>query len=331
MDAAQISQLRASGGNPLDLVPSYLRSLWLMKKGAPVRGAYVLAIPLLALTTLLLQLTSTVLVSDFSLGTLQGKQRHESLLYDFKYDFLWDGASDDFHGRWGINSTVRPKSMWQTSPLVCSAFGEFQETIDVPENVDDTGRLFRAFLPFPDAQSRQMISYYAGKALVLDVRVSCQRPQIENLVVVLDENFGYLLNGSYSSTEVLDRLVIPDHSIAFSCPVSPQINANTSSLNICQAPGGNYTDGKLVSEFRNVDAWLQAGKSYAPDADFSEGIVDGPYLIIKLTTDLGTSKGAVCPTTSGHGAKGTWTNITGIQAPNFAIINASISLCYPAL
>lgn len=55
---------------------------------------------------------------------------------------------------------------------VFSFLASLSEHIDVPDHVDDTGQGFRAFLPFQDAQSRETISRYSGKAMVLDARVS---------------------------------------------------------------------------------------------------------------------------------------------------------------
>lgn len=152
-DAAHMSQLRATSGNPFDLVIPYLGSMGLVKKCALVKKADFVVIPLLATTTLLLQLTSAVLVSDLSIGTLPGMRRHESPAYDLKYTYNESTES------WSTFQPTILQSTWQSSPLAFPAFGEFQEAISVPENVDDTGRLFRAFLPFPDSSSRQMLSY----------------------------------------------------------------------------------------------------------------------------------------------------------------------------
>lgn len=170
-----------------------------------------------------------------------------------------------------------------------------------------------------------------GKALVLDARVSCQRPHIENLRLVAHRDATFL-NGSYSATESVYRLAVPGHPVAFGCPVI-QPDSRSYALVICQAPGQNIRDGKLVSEFRSTDAWLAAMNSTYDGTVLDRGIADGPYLIINLTvrnTGHPPRDESHSQTTSAHGA---WIDIDGIESENYSFpphITASLSLCYPA-
>lgn len=72
--------------------------------------------------------------------------------------------------------------MWTNRPSF-PTFAEYAEPPpqNLPEHVSDTGVRLRALLPYNDAQSRETLSNYTGKAMVLDSRVSCQSPHLSNL------------------------------------------------------------------------------------------------------------------------------------------------------
>jgi hypothetical protein len=188
-DAAQVSKLRAGRSMPLDLVLTVMRAM-MSENGRYMLGCVRVSVVVLLLvaTTILLQFTSTMLVSDLSLGVLSGMPVRAAFNFDFVY------KPDDTRGLWSYPLQPRAASTWSMNPSAFPSFAEFSEAIDVPEHVDDTGRLLRALLPFQDAQSRETLVSYSGKALVLDARVSCQRPQLQGL------NFGgaYMLTGKSS-------------------------------------------------------------------------------------------------------------------------------------
>jgi len=85
-------------------------------------------------------------------------------------------------------------------------FAKYSEPPILQDNVSDTGLSLRAFLPL-GTQERRRISSYVGKALVMDSRVTCQRPIIEN--------FGFhdnhrALNGTVRPSKTTTRLDRPD-------------------------------------------------------------------------------------------------------------------------
>jgi hypothetical protein len=103
------------------------------------------------------------------------------------------------------------------NPPAFPTFAEFSKPIEVPEHVDETGCLLRAFLLFQDAQLRETISQYSGKALVLDARVSCQRPQLQQLYIHRNES-SFSLVGAFPKTGDVPNLLRSASSIFFNCP-----------------------------------------------------------------------------------------------------------------
>jgi hypothetical protein len=144
---------------------------------SPGNAFYSAVLTLLIATSILLQFGSTVLVSDMSLGQLPGFPVDQTIPYDFTYE------RDRWWRETVYNRTKPPEFSqalsWQVAPAMYPSFAEHNEAVENP-GVDDTGVLLRALLPFQDAQSRETLRSYSGKALVLDARVSCQPPIIRN-------------------------------------------------------------------------------------------------------------------------------------------------------
>lgn len=163
-----------------------------------------------------------MLVSDLALDMQPGAPRIENPRYDFKYEYdETQLLSED-----PSQSAAEP---WQRKPSAFPTFAECSEPVDdVPEHVDDTSRIFRAFLPFQDAQSRETITQYSGKALVLDARVSCQRPQVQHLRVEYN-GATYSYAGSFSKTEDLSGLIESVSPVPFNCPLAYSLRPTTWS------------------------------------------------------------------------------------------------------
>lgn len=102
-------------------------------------------------------------------------------------------------------------------PAFYPAFAEYSE----PRTNEDlaavcTGPVLRAFLPLGEQQSRFKIGDYQGVATVLDSRVVCVRPEVENPQIQLDGmlrsgfNGGprFALTGSISASTTAHGLLI---------------------------------------------------------------------------------------------------------------------------
>lgn len=177
--AAKVSTMRATNPQPrtlLELIPAMLGSRGTLG-GLDCLG-YSVVVLLLFTTSLALQFSSTVLLSDLSLGQLSSLPLQRDSTYDFDY-----GSSDGMHmvapglglGKSGmISYPIQYRTpTWSRNPPSYPAFAEYSAEVPPVEGVDDTGVLLRAFLPFADAQSRETIRDYSGHAMVLDSRVRC--------------------------------------------------------------------------------------------------------------------------------------------------------------
>lgn len=319
VDTVQVSKLRAGRAMPLDVILPSLRAIRLESKSNAFGYLRLFVVLLLLATTAFLQFTSTMLVSDLSLGILPGMPATNNMVFDFAYN--WNEAEKD----WKYPDQERAVSAWLRNPPAFPAFAEFSEGIDVPENVDDTGTVLRAFLPFQDAQSRETITRYSGKALVLDARVSCQRPYFQNLSMDSEGK----LNGRFFTTENVSRLLGPIDRAPFSC--QSYASAHGYSLSICQVSGVNYGGGKLLSDLRDMKQWLAIEESWSNARLKVQDSAISAHLVIKATLadDKPLDDLEIPPTFSAHGA---WTNISymSLQGWNTTYANLSISLCYPA-
>lgn len=138
---------------------------------------------LLFFTTTILQFGSTVLLSDLHLGQLPSLPTNHTSTYDFVYTTHGQALSSNVSSgpSYGYSRYTGPVTYpiqlrvptWSRNPPAFPAFAEYSKPISSSVGVDDTGVLLRAFLPVPEAQSRETIRNYSGVAHILDSRVCC--------------------------------------------------------------------------------------------------------------------------------------------------------------
>jgi fluoride ion exporter CrcB/FEX len=327
-DTAQVSKLRAGRAMPLDIVLPSMRTIQLeWRKGWSGFMRYVptaiLVLPLVA-TTILLQLTSTMLVSDLSLGVIPGKTSTEHPNIDFAYE--WHETTKI----WSYPFRSRAVSTWLHIPPAFPTFAEFAENIDVSEHVDDTGTLLRAFLPYQDAQSRETISEYSGKAMVFDARVSCQRPLLQGLHF-WHPNGTIRIAGSFGTTEAVAQLIATVDQIPFSCWLERHTGEASYNLGICQLSGFWYGGGKLLSVLRETKQWSTVADRWSKNIHGSDldYLANSAYLIFNTTwrETFEASNKTGASVTLGHGA---WTDVTYDPGNVPVVLDVSVSLCFPA-
>jgi hypothetical protein len=265
-DAAKMSSLRSGRCDPFDLLPSVFGSFkW-------NHGVLFMPTTLLICTAFLLQFSSTVLLSDLDLGMLPGHTRSSPSLIDLSYSVVgaYTPSEPWLDQSYQVQAPLMPrKPTWQRSPTAFPTFAEYSDTVDVKKGTSDTGRLLRAFLPFTDAQSRETISNYTGKAMVLDSRVSCQQPVLDRLRVSFNwcassgpynpSGRTYQISGLVSPSTVMPKLIAASLPVPFSCQYL--IGAANYSLCQLQVPypegesnpviAGNRAGG-LASEFADI-------------------------------------------------------------------------------
>ncbi|MBE3041843.1 hypothetical protein IMZ48_04530 [Candidatus Bathyarchaeota archaeon] len=132
-------------------------------KGAFSTFIYVLIV-LEVLVTIATQFSSTILVSDFAVGTFA------------------DLANSTSVPSWEMTTYIPPvEKWWSVPPPLTWTFAEHSETVEGGETFDDTGPTYRAFLPFDSDAQRSNLNTFDGPALVMDQRVVCARPSLSEL------------------------------------------------------------------------------------------------------------------------------------------------------
>jgi hypothetical protein len=150
---------------------------------------------MLSLTTLLLQFSSTILLSQVGIEPLPVASTVDQTYYGF-----------DLQG-WSYMKETLPISFLQHTPIEYPAFAEWTSnasstsssawqkefTPSISPGIRDTGTVMRAFLPVRDATERSLIIDYQGIGTVVDTRVVCVRPKL--IDVVFSQSEGYRLIG----------------------------------------------------------------------------------------------------------------------------------------
>ncbi|RVD84298.1 uncharacterized protein DFL_006057 [Arthrobotrys flagrans] len=251
-NTADVSLMRVNGG---PLIPTLLDVCWPLSRFGPPGVILRTVLPILVLlgTSTLVQFTSTALLSDLRTDVIPGYPVHSNLSIDWWFDgnfFGWTPTTSEV--MWGGNK-----------PNFWPAFAEASGPPLEQEGVSDTGRNIRAFLPYPTADTRQSIRNYDGKAVLVDTRVTCQRPVLEDLVMYTlssegewDPIFQPVLKGTVSPSFNTPRFNASDRPTPFDCPFS---RINSQSFAICELHNVKATTpasrqdlypGSLVSEFR---------------------------------------------------------------------------------
>ncbi|KAL8365475.1 hypothetical protein RB595_004337 [Gaeumannomyces hyphopodioides] len=157
---AQFSVLRGVNDGPLRLA-------WLLLTSSPRRSALLAGLTVvLFATTVAVQFSSTILVSDLEFSALVGEARNATLPVFMTADVI--ELSHQSNG-------------WLDRPTAYVPFGEISSpgaADAVPSEttgLSDTGVVRRVFLP---VRQQQMIRRYHGPAIVFNSRFVCMRPSV---------------------------------------------------------------------------------------------------------------------------------------------------------
>lgn len=257
---------------------------------------------LLLLSSISLQSSSTILLSDLQLRSLPGFTEKNHLPLDFSYNCM--PSVENCRNLW-FNQIPRTTA-WTMNPASYPTFGEYTEPVDDSRtNQDDTGVVLRAFLPMSDAESRQNLRNHTGPALVLDARVSCQAPDLDKLT--LSAPFYGNISGTVTNSTSSPRLqpIIPT---SFLC-----VFAGPGQRSICQI-GVNVAYlyiGSLDSQFqRPNETYGTAFLIIDPSGDYSS------------QSNISTS--ALTSTNATTSTRGSWTDVSHPSANS----TLSLSLCF---
>jgi hypothetical protein len=241
----RISTIRFSSGGPLDIMLCF-PTLW--KQGFHL--SFVCLLTLVA--SLVLQFSSTLLLSDLATGPIE----------QFARNTYGVGLATLEHGYGGINVDSQDydyniADSFYSDPLLSTtpAYPVFAEytypDINKPydgyppaNNIDDTEPVIRAILPISTQQNRSELLTFDGNATLYDARWVCMPPYLENLTLI------GVLSGIANFSVWPPELYEPSYK-SFACSVGPTYSSRTSwSLFTCSFYE-EYTDnsdlGGIVS------------------------------------------------------------------------------------
>lgn len=260
IQTASISSMRNANTGPLIFTLLMCEAFW--KVCWCWKHVFILAVAVVfTTTTLLLQFTSTALLSDLGFGVVPGESTQYTLATNFEYD------NTD-----GTIPTLTRGTTWNQKPRYYPVFAEYHEDIGgntTEDGVSDTGLTLRAFMPLQDQQSRSLLKSYSGRATVLDSRVTCMRPNLTAASVHVGQSYGFLaLTGALKAAFNASQLVLEHSSEYYSNSTVTWENRVESyfaclgdvgylsestpfwRLSICQP--GTY-NGQLASEFTTIE------------------------------------------------------------------------------
>ncbi|KAI0454994.1 hypothetical protein F5B21DRAFT_524152 [Xylaria acuta] len=166
---AWFSVIRSTNDGPLKMVRIMLSSRYL------TRLIEFWLLSLLALTTLGLQFSSTLLLSDFSDFVVVGDVRHTQL----------PGVLDLTEG----TDFYLPSGMFIPQKPIYSVIGEVDRDFDASvdaRGLSHTGLIQRAFLPLSEKDNRTSIRYLRANTMVMSSNVACMRPQIHDVSLTVE-------------------------------------------------------------------------------------------------------------------------------------------------
>lgn len=172
-DAVGVCVMQFKNTGPASLVPPLYHSV---RKG---RGAVTAFFVLFVLmTTTVLQFTSTVLLSDVTIGIVSSTKKQQDIGYDFFRNNSFAFA---------VETVQLQPGYWATAPAGYPKFAEYIEAYPMVNGVHDTGTVMRAFIPIYPQLQRELLKSYTGMATVYDTRVVCMRPMVSDLNMTMTQ------------------------------------------------------------------------------------------------------------------------------------------------
>ena len=189
-DSAPLSLMRVNNGGPWDLTILLSNN----RHRSTRLSLYILAL-LLTLLTTMLQFTSTILLTDFAIASIQSEPENLSLNFGWKTSDIDAGVGMD---------TTWYESLWQDRPAFYPTFAEYANATPVlKDGVHDSGVILRAYFPIISASTRSNLQSFTGVASLLGLRVICARPEYYELNITIEN---YTLDIQLSaSTNITDE------------------------------------------------------------------------------------------------------------------------------
>lgn len=205
---------------------------------------------LLTLTTLLLQFTSTVLLSDLLPTVIPGSVQANTIATNFQYD---------------LNNTIPITyrgTVWNRQPPFHPLFAEYHEPPTTAENgISDTGLTLRAFMPVRDQISRSLLRNYTGRATVVNTQVRCQIPPTTRVYAYY--TFGLLGLATFlNGTDDVVATVIPFSYNSDDTPVANRVVLSDLGVAGTGIVGTSSLASGLDNPFRGSNPNVSAGRTF---------------------------------------------------------------------
>ena len=265
---ALLSIIRCINTGPISLAPTVLSSFRSLSE-----LGYSAIIIIAVLNTLVLQFTSTILISDFRFGPAK---------------FSTSDIAFELSGnRIQTVEKYRGIDYWKTGPASYPSFAEYSEPPYEHNGYKDTGKTYRAYLPFGSQFNRTRLRNYMGVASIADTRAICVAPNITNLISFFEPS-AYLMDDKIDVITMYGELAWNDKypglqsanktwggSSTFNCSI-PLPNYMTTSIfpwvAVCwiSTSPADITDGFLKASKEtastNTQSWLLLNATADRDA-----------------------------------------------------------------
>lgn len=254
----RLSALRFSNAGPLDFI--FLLSL----RSKYTRHIHLLVVILLSiLDTIMLQLSSTLLLSDLATSSV------ESFSNSTSSTILTTDSSDIIRNRYYTDALT---STAPSYPLFAEYLdGNWSQKI---ENVDDTGPVVRALLPVSVDMGRSKLLRFEGNATLYDARWICTAPIFTNLSLTGYPTSALYLAGFAEHSKYVPPMVsynFTNNWPLFNCSLPVTQSINTSwTVTTCDLLIENWGIGVVNS----LDSIYNSSQLYSTDIDHA--ILYGP-------------------------------------------------------
>lgn len=178
------------------------------------------------------QFASTLLVTDLREFTILSLEKNIS--YGFTFGAINEATS---RGMTPLPLRTDGLEYWSRAPSQSEIFAEYSEPGVSSDELDDTGTVLRAFLPFSTKAQRESIQSFNGIARIIDTHFVCVRPKFTAKYCRSQHLQGvwYLcLNATVDLSNFPPYHIYTDTSLSYSVPGEKDKQISRSF--ICQIP-----------------------------------------------------------------------------------------------
>jgi hypothetical protein len=202
-DLPLLSMIRCANTGPNALIWNVVHTM-----GTGTQLGYSILIVVTILNALAMQFTSTILLADLATCSIVLDRDASQDIY-FGLKDVGSGNINPYAGSdyWYVHVSrdlfdCQLTASRKTGPQTYPRFAEYKgEPATHGPNFTDTGKVYRGFLPFYDAQERKVLRNYTGPMNVVDTRVVCVKPVLSNITLYTVEDDRGSITGTIDVTD----------------------------------------------------------------------------------------------------------------------------------